>query len=133
MNNFSRIIAIIFISTFVLAMNNPIHKSEEKKSNTGKYLRVSFAHWDINLYTSEAEKMFRLIETEGVAVFKAQPGFIRYRLMRADSATTIAVAEWESEKLGLAGAENYRAWMRNAGIMSHIKLETYTGDIVAGS
>jgi hypothetical protein len=133
MNNLSRILGIIFISTFVLAMNIPFHKSEEKKSDARRYLRVSFAHWDINLYTNEAEKMFRQIETDGVAVFKSQPGFIRYRLMRADSTTTIAVAEWESEKLGLAGAENYRAWMRNVGIMNHIKLETYTGDIVAGS
>ncbi len=133
MNYLNRILGIIFISTFLLAMNIPIHKSESENSNAGRYLRVSIARWDINLYTKDAENIFHQIETDGVAVFKAQPGFIRYRLMRADSTTTIAVAEWESEKLGLAGAENYRAWMRNVGIMNHIKLETYTGDIVAGS
>ncbi|HVT86141.1 MAG TPA: hypothetical protein VHD35_13135 [Chitinophagaceae bacterium] len=105
----------------------------EKKKSAYRYLRVSFAHWDIDLYTPKAEEIFRQIETDGVTVFQAQPGFIRYRLMRADSKTSIAVAEWESEQLGREGAEKYRAWMRSVGIMKHIKLETYTGDIVAAS
>jgi len=105
----------------------------EKKTTAHRYLRVSFAHWDIDLYTHDAEQFFHQIETDGVTVFQAQPGFIRYRLMRADSTTTIAVAEWESEQLGKAGAEKYREWMRSVGIMNHIKLETYTGDIVAAS
>ncbi len=53
--------------------------------------------------------------------------------MREDSTTTIAVAEWESETLGLAGAEQYRAWMRRVGIMDRLVLETHTGQIVASS
>src|SRR5512141_1149840 len=103
------------------------------KSTAPRYLRVSTARWNIDLHSAEAERIFHQIQTDGVAVFRAQPGFVRYRLMRADSSTTIAVAEWESEQLGLAGAEKYRAWMRNVGIMNHIKLETYSGDIVAAS
>jgi len=98
-----------------------------------RYLRVSIARWDIDTYSPEAERMFHQIETDGVAVFRAQPGFVRYRLMRADRATTFAVAEWESEALGRAGAEKYRDWMRAVGIMDHITLETHTGEIVAGS
>lgn len=98
-----------------------------------RYLRVSTAHWNINLYSAEAERIFQQIDTDGVAVFRAQPGFVRYRLMRADSTTTVAVAEWESEELGRAGAEQYRAWMRRVGIMDRITLETQAGDIVAGS
>ena len=98
-----------------------------------RYLRVSTAHWNIDLYSPEAERIFRQIETEGLAVFRAQPGFVRYRLMRADNATTIAVAEWESEQLGLAGAERYRAWMRSVGIMDRLTLETRAGEIVVGS
>jgi len=94
---------------------------------------VSTARWNIDLYSPEAERIFHQIETDGVAVFRAQPGFIRYRLMRADSTTTVAVAEWESEKLGQAGAEQYRAWMRRVGIMDRIVLETRAGEIVAGS
>jgi len=94
---------------------------------------MSIARWNINLYSPEAEAIFRQIATEGVSVFRAQPGFVRYRLMRADSTTTIAVAEWESEQLGQAGAEKYRAWMRSAGIMDHFTLETQAGEIVAGS
>jgi hypothetical protein len=129
----SRTITTIFISTFITSMNTQPETAVEKKTTAHRYLRVSIARWDINLYTHDAEQIFRQIETDGVAVFKAQPGFIRYRLMRADSTTTIAVAEWESEQLGLAGAEKYRAWMRSVGIMNHIKLETYTGDIVAAS
>jgi len=83
--------------------------------------------------TPRRSHMFKQIETDGVAVFRAQPGFIRYRLMRMDSSTTIAVAEWESERLGKVGAEQYRAWMRKAGIMAHLTLETRAGEIVAKS
>jgi hypothetical protein len=98
-----------------------------------RYLRVSVARWNIDLNSAEAESIFRQIETDGVAVFRAQPGFVRYRLMRADNTTTIAVAEWESESLGKAGAEQYRAWMRQMGIMDRFVLETHAGDIVAAS
>jgi hypothetical protein len=98
-----------------------------------RYLRVSTAHWNIDLYSAEAERIFRQIETDGLAVFRAQPGFVRYRLMRADNTTTIAVAEWESEPLGKAGAERYRDWMRRVGIMDRFTLETQAGDIVVGS
>jgi Antibiotic biosynthesis monooxygenase len=105
----------------------------EGKPMTGRYLRVTIAHWNINLDSAEAANIFRQIDTEGVSVFRRQPGFIRYRLMRADGRTTVAVAEWESEKLGLAGAEQYREWMRSVGIMDRITLETRAGDIVAGS
>jgi hypothetical protein len=97
------------------------------------YLRVSIARWDIDLDSPEAGRIFRQIQTDGVAVFRAQPGFIRYRLMRADRSTTIAVAEWQSEELGRAGAERYRAWMRKAGIMDRLTLETHSGDIVVAS
>ena len=97
------------------------------------YLRVSIGHWNIDTYSPEAERIFRQIETDGVAVFRAQPGFVRYRLMRQNSTTTIAIAEWESESLGLAGAEQYRAWMRRVGIMDRLVLETHTGQIVASS
>lgn len=105
----------------------------EQQPVAPRYLRVSIAHWNINLYSPEAERIFHQIDTDGVAVFRAQPGFVRYRLMRADSTTTVAVAEWESEELGKAGAEQYRAWMRRVGIMDRITLETRAGDIVAGS
>jgi hypothetical protein len=105
----------------------------EQQPVAPRYLRVSIAHWNINLYSPEAERIFHQIDTDGVAVFRAQSGFVRYRLMRADSTTTVAVAEWESEELGRAGAERYRAWMRNVGIMDRITLETHAGEIVAGS
>ena len=98
-----------------------------------RYLRVSVATWSIDLHSQEAERMFRQIATDGVVVFRAQPGFVRYRLMRANQTTTVAVAEWESEQLGKAGAEQYRAWMRKAGIMDRLTLETYAGEIVAES
>ena len=105
----------------------------EATSAAPRYLRVSTARWKIDLFSAEAERIFEQIETDGVAVFRAQPGFVRYRLMRADNTTTIAVAEWESEALGQAGAERYRAWMRAAGIMDRFVLETRAGEIVAAS
>jgi heme-degrading monooxygenase HmoA len=105
----------------------------EQRPVAPRYLRVSIARWNINTHSPEAERIFHQIETEGVDVFRAQPGFIRYRLVRTDSTTTVAVAEWESEELGTAGAERYRAWMRRVGIMDRITLETRAGDIVAGS
>lgn len=105
----------------------------EQQPVAARYLRVSIAHWDIDLHSAEADRIFHQIDTEGVAVFRAQPGFVRYRLMRADRTTTVAVAEWQSVDLGRAGAEHYREWMRSVGIMDRITLETHAGDIVAGS
>jgi Antibiotic biosynthesis monooxygenase len=97
------------------------------------YLRMTIATWKIDLYSTEAQRIFLRIQDEGVAVFREQPGFVRYRLMRADSHTTIAVAEWESEQLGLAGSQQYRLWLSTSGIMENISLETYAGDVVAAS
>ena len=97
------------------------------------YLRTSIAKWTIDLDSEEATQIFRKIDTDGVRVFREQPGFIRYRLMKADRHTTLAVAEWESEKLGKHGAENYRQWMRDTGIWDKIALTTYDGEIVAAS
>ena len=37
------------------------------------YLRVSIGHWNIDTYSPEAERIFRQIESDGVAVFRAQP------------------------------------------------------------
>jgi quinol monooxygenase YgiN len=118
---------------FVVAMAFHSGSSAEENVPVPHYLRVSVAHWKINVYSEEAERIFRQIATDGVAVFRAQPGFVRYRLMRADSTTTIAVAEWESQQLGQAGAERYRAWMRSVGIMDRFTLEMQAGDIVAAS
>ena len=121
------------VLAFALSMTARSVPLVEQRPVAPRYLRVSIARWNINTYSPEAERIFHQIATDGVGVFRAQPGFIRYRLMRADSATTVAVAEWESEELGTAGAERYRAWMRSVGIMDHITLETRAGDIVAGS
>jgi len=118
-----------------VAVVPPFHRVSPVKQQpvAPRYLRVSIAHWNINLYSPEAERIFHQIDSDGVAVFRAQPGFVRYRLMRADSTTTVAVAEWESEALGSAGAGQYRAWMQSVGIMDRITLDTRAGNIVAGS
>jgi hypothetical protein len=108
-------------------------KPDDASPPVPRYLRVSVAHWNIDLYSDEAALSFRQIATDGLAVFRAQPGFVRYRLMRADRTTTVAVAEWESEPLGQAGAQAYRDWMRRAGIMDRIVLETRAGEIVVAS
>ena len=97
------------------------------------YLRMTIGRWKLDLDSPEAREIFRRIQTEGVAVFRSQPGFVRYRLMRADSGTTIAVAEWESEALGSAGARRFRAWLAESGIAEHLTLETFAGEIVAAS
>jgi hypothetical protein len=97
------------------------------------YLRTSVAKWSVDLESAEAALIFRKIDTAGVRVFREQPGFVRYRLMKADRHTTIAVAEWETEELGKRGAENYRQWMRDTGIWDKIALTTYAGEIVAAS
>lgn len=97
------------------------------------YLRATVASWDVDLTSAAGQDMVRQIEEGGLTVFRQQPGFIRYRLMRADTHTTIAVAEWESEDLGRAGAQRYRDWMRSSGIMEHLSLSTYDGPVVVAS
>jgi len=97
------------------------------------YLRTSIADWSVDLESAEAAEIFRRIGSEGIRVFREQPGFIRYRLMKAGRRTTVAVAEWESRALGRKGAENYRRWLRESGIWDKLVLKTYDGEIVAAS
>ena len=97
------------------------------------YLRCTIGRWNIDLDSEEGRETSRLIESEGLRVFREQPGFIRYRLMVADPSTTIAVAEWESEELGKPGAQRYREWLRSSGIAQKLSLETYDGEVVVAS
>ena len=97
------------------------------------YLRCTVGRWNIDLGSEEAREAFRLINDEGLRVFRSQPGFIRYRLMIADSTTTIAVAEWENEELGKPGAQRYREWLGSSGIAQKLSLETYDGEVVVAS
>ncbi len=97
------------------------------------YLRMTLADWDVDLDSAEARAMIQGIASEGLRVFRSQPGFIDYRLMKAAARTTIAGAEWDSEELGRPGAQRYRDWMQSSGIMQHLTLHTYDGDILVTS
>ena len=97
------------------------------------YLRCTIGRWKIDLSSDEAREAFRLIDEEGVRVFRTQPGFVRYRLMVANPTTTIAVAEWESEELGKSGAQRYRELLISSGIAQKLSLESYDGEVVAAS
>jgi hypothetical protein len=97
------------------------------------YLRCTIGRWNIDLSSNEGQESFRLINDEGLQVFRSQPGFISYRLMVAESTTTIAVAEWESEELGKPGAQRYRDWLRSSGIAEKLSLESYDGEVVVAS
>lgn len=133
MLRFATLLSATGLSWLLVASTAAGRNAVLQQAQAQHYLRVSIARWNIDTYSPEAERMFRQIETDGVDVFRAQPGFVRYRLMRENKTTTFAVAEWESEAVGLAGAEKYRAWMLDVGIMEHITLETHTGQIVASS
>ena len=104
-----------------------------KRRRAVTYLRCTIGRWTTDLDSEEGREAFRLIDTEGVRVFRDQPGFVRYKLMLADPKTTIAVAEWESEAWGKPGAQRYREWLRSSGIAQKLSLETYDGEVVAAS
>jgi heme-degrading monooxygenase HmoA len=114
-------------------MRTALPPRAEKEVETMSYLRMTIGRWTIDLTSAEAGEIFRQIQEEGVSVFHKQPGFVRYRLMRADAHTTIAVAEWESEQLGAAGAQRFRDWLKSSGIAAKLTLETYAGEVVAAS
>ena len=97
------------------------------------YLRTTVAEWDIDLDSPEGHRLTNLIASDGLAVFRRQPGFIRYRLMRAGPGRSVAVAEWESEELGIAGAARYREWLEVAGIRAHIAMDTVSGPVLVSS
>jgi hypothetical protein len=80
-----------------------------------RYLRVSIAPWTIDLSSAEGARIFQQVAMDGLAVFRAQPGFVRYRLVCADDTATVAGAERESEQLSQAGADQYRAGTRRGG------------------
>ena len=94
------------------------------------YLRMTRATWDVDLESEAGRDLVDLIARDGSTVFRAQPGFIRYRLMRAGTRATVAIAEWESEDLGAPGAERFRDWLAAAGIRQHIQMETEAGPIL---
>jgi len=104
-----------------------------RRRRTVTYLRCTIGRWNSDLDSEEGREAFRLIDKEGVRVFRTQPGFLSYRLMLTDPATTIAVAEWENEELGKLGAQRYREWLRSSGIAEKLSLETYDGEVVAAS
>lgn len=95
------------------------------------YLRTTRATWDLDLDGEEGRALLERIRTEGAAVFRAQPGFIRYRLMAAGPRRTVAVAEWASEELGRRGAERFRDWLDAVGIRARITMDTDAGPVVA--
>lgn len=95
------------------------------------YLRTTRATWDLDLDGEEGRALLERIRTDGAAVFRAQPGFIRYRLMAAGPRRTVAVAEWASEELGRRGAERFRDWLDAAGIRARITMDTDAGPVVA--
>jgi hypothetical protein len=97
------------------------------------YLRVSVGTWSIDLDSPQGSEIFQKVRDEGLRIFRRQPGFIDYRLMKMDARTTVAVAEWESRELGQPGSESYRAWLRDSGIFEHLTLNTYEGEIVVNS
>jgi heme-degrading monooxygenase HmoA len=97
------------------------------------YLRTTIGRWHVDLGSPAAEAAFLRVEREGLAVLRGQPGFVRYRLMRADDRTTVAVAEWKSESLGVAGAQRFRAWLSESGIAELLTLETYAGEVIVAS
>jgi len=94
---------------------------------------MTVAEWDIDLDTPAGARLTKMIRDEGLAVFRQQPGFIRYRLMRAGPMKSIAVAEWESEDLGIVGAARYRQWLDDAGIRAHITMSTEAGPVLVSS
>ena len=95
------------------------------------YLRTTRATWDLDLDGEEGRALLERIRTDGAAVFRAQPGFIRYRLMAAGPRRTVAVAEWASEELGRRGAERFRDWLDAAGIRARFTMDTDAGPGVA--
>jgi hypothetical protein len=111
-----------------------ITREEARRRSGVTYLRCTIGRWNIDsLDSDEGREAFRLINDEGLRVFRSQPGFIRYRLIVADPTTTIAVAEWESEELDKPGAQRYREWLRSSGIAQKLSLETYDGEVVVAS
>lgn len=100
------------------------------------YLRVTLTRWNIDLGSEEAHQIFLRIEEEGLQVLKAQPGFLDYRLMRADNHIphlTISIIEWESEELGVVGAQKFRQWLKDSGLAEKLSLDTYDGDLLLRS
>ena len=97
------------------------------------YLRVTVAEWDVDLDGPQGQRHVELIRSEGVAFLRRQPGFVRYRLMRAGPGKSIAAVEWESEERALVGAARYRQWLEDVGIKAHMSMDTTGGPVLVSS
>lgn len=101
------------------------------------YLRVTLGRWKGDLSSEEAsqesQEVVGRIRKEGLEVLRQQPGFMRLQVMKADSRTLVAVVEWQSERLGVDGAEVFRSWLHSSGVADKLRLETYAGDVIVTS
>ena len=97
------------------------------------YLRVTVAEWDVDIDAPQGQRLVDRITSEGIPFLRRQPGFVRYRLMRAGPSRSIAAVEWESEELALAGAARFRQWLEDAGIKTHLAMDTTGGPILVSS
>jgi hypothetical protein len=52
-------------------------KREPPRGGAVTYLRCTIGRWNIDLDSEEGREVFRLIDAEGVRVFRSQPGFVR--------------------------------------------------------
>src|SRR5688500_10890655 len=68
-------------------------------------------------------------ERDLLAVFKAQPGFRAYGLVRVKPATLISVSLWSTEDAAYDAVDTAAAWVQD-NVNDQVKLRaTYIGDV----
>jgi hypothetical protein len=89
-------------------------------------------HVRVALYTitpGSADEVIRRGESGMVPIFRAQPGFVAYGLVKTGEETLVSISVWESEQQAIAANQIAGTWVReNVGNML-VSAVNHVGDL----
>ena len=89
-------------------------------------------HVRIALYTitpGSADEVIRRGESGMVPIFRAQPGFVAYGLVKTGEETLVSISVWESEQQAIDASQIAGAWVKeNVGDIL-VSVENHVGDL----
>jgi len=85
------------------------------------------------LTSGTVEDVARKAEEGMLPIFRDQPGFVSYRLVRAEDETIISISRWRSREQADRATEAAASWVRD-NIADNVALQqNYVGEVVLSS
>jgi heme-degrading monooxygenase HmoA len=85
------------------------------------------------LTSGTVEDVARKAEEGMLPIFRDQPGFVSYRLVRGEDETIISISRWQSRDQADRATEAAASWVRD-NIADNVALQqNYVGEVVLSS